>query len=126
MLKCTLVTIATLLGTGILGLPSTLAYSGLVPFIVTFLMNYLFQIFIIVALTEVIYLYEMGENTGLSKDSVTMNNYGACGDEILDDENVSKKSSKEDLQKLMKISPTHQKIGDDELGADSTVNRHTA
>ena len=86
-------------------------------------MNYLFQIFIIVALTEVIYLYEMGEKSGLSKDSVTMNNYGACADE-LDDENVSKKSSKEDLQKLMKISPTHQKIVDDELGADSTVNRH--
>lgn len=60
MLKCTLVTIATLLGTGILGLPSTLAYSGLTPFIITFLINYISQIFIIIALTEVIYLFEIG------------------------------------------------------------------
>ena len=60
VLKCTLVTIATLLGTGILGLPSTLAYSGLTPFIITFLINYISQIFIIIALTEVIYLFEIG------------------------------------------------------------------
>ena len=56
-----------------------------------------------------------------------MNNYGAC-DAELDDENLSKKSSKEDLQKLMKISPTHQKspgeqLEDNELGIDSTINR---
>ena len=46
------------------GLPSTLAYSGLAPFIASFLLNYLFQIFIIVTLTEVIYLYELGEKSG--------------------------------------------------------------
>ena len=46
------------------GLPSTLAYSGLAPFIASFLLNYLFQIFIIVTLTEVIYLYELGEKAG--------------------------------------------------------------
>ena len=39
--KCTLVTIATLLGTGILGLPSTLAYSGLAPFILTLNSKYI-------------------------------------------------------------------------------------
>ena len=60
-----------------------------------------------------------------------MSNYGACEAE-LDDENLSKKSSKEDLQKLMKISPTHQKspgeqqqLNDNELGIDSTINRHS-
>ena len=67
------------------------------------------------------------QTIGLSKDGVGMNNYGAC-DAELDDENLSKKSSKEDLQKLMKISPTHQKspgeqLEDNELGIDSTINR---
>ena len=79
VLKCTLVTIATLLGTGILGLPSTLAYSGLTPFIITFLINYISQIFIIIALTEVIYLFEIGSqvsNMGLMLRTVAKKYHG--------------------------------------------------
>ena len=56
-----------------------------------------------------------------------MNNYGACDAEL--DGEVSKKSSKEDLQKLMKISPTHNKMADlesenfGEESNDSVMNR---
>ena len=55
-LQCTLVTIATILGTGILGLPSTLAYSGLTPFIVTFCINYFAQVLIVILFTEIMVL----------------------------------------------------------------------
>ena len=82
VLKCTLVTIATLLGTGILGLPSTLAYSGLTPFIITFLINYISQIFIIIALTEVIYLFEIGSqvsNSGRVALKVHLKTICGCG-----------------------------------------------
>ena len=54
--ECTLVTIATILGTGILGLPSTMAYSGFVPFLGTFLVNFFVQTVIVVLFTEVMVL----------------------------------------------------------------------
>ena len=61
-LQCTLVTVATILGTGILGLPSTLAYSGLTPFVLTFVANFIAQVFIVILFTEVMVLCRNEDN----------------------------------------------------------------
>ncbi|XP_072515930.1 uncharacterized protein [Salminus brasiliensis] len=42
-LQCYFLTIATILGTGILGLPVTIAHAGLVPFLVSFLTGFFMQ-----------------------------------------------------------------------------------
>ncbi|ELT97778.1 hypothetical protein CAPTEDRAFT_210177 [Capitella teleta] len=48
------VTIATILGTGILGLPTTLSHSGLYPFLVSFLIGYLVQCLLIWLFTDLL------------------------------------------------------------------------
>ena len=65
------------------------------------------------------------EQPMIGNDGVVMNNYGTLEDEV--DGELSKKSSKEDIQALMKISPSHQKINSDLTNdqIDSTVNRHS-
>ena len=62
----------------------------------------------------------------IGNDGVVMNNYGTLEDEV--DGELSKKSSKEDIQALMKISPSHQKINSDLTNdqIDSTLNRHSS
>ena len=66
------------------------------------------------------------EQPMIGNDGVVMNNYGTLEDEV--DGELSKKSSKEDIQALMKISPSHQKINSDLTNdqIDSTLNRHSS
>ncbi|KAL7867382.1 hypothetical protein AOLI_G00151960 [Acnodon oligacanthus] len=46
-LQCYFLTIATILGTGILGLPVTIAHAGLMPFLVSFLTGFVMQALLI-------------------------------------------------------------------------------
>ncbi|XP_041352506.1 uncharacterized protein LOC121370986 isoform X2 [Gigantopelta aegis] len=53
-LQCYFVTIATILGTGILGLPVTLTKSGLYPFLITFITSALMQVLLIYYFTDLL------------------------------------------------------------------------
>nr|XP_022343426.1 uncharacterized protein LOC111136680 [Crassostrea virginica] len=55
-LQCYFVTIATILGTGILGLPVTLSESGLYPFLVSFLFGAMMQMLTVYFFTELLQL----------------------------------------------------------------------
>ena len=48
------ITIATILGTGILGLPVTLAHSGFIPFLIPFTGSYIMQCILILVFTELL------------------------------------------------------------------------
>lgn len=54
LLQTTAVTIATILGTGILGLPVSLHSSGLRPFLITFTLNLFAQVGIVIATVELL------------------------------------------------------------------------
>ena len=81
--QCTLVTVATILGTGILGLPTTLAYSGLTPFIVTFVVNYFVQVFIVILFTELMVLCRNDET--MEYVELPMDSYGTVYQNIRED-----------------------------------------
>ncbi|XP_029906404.1 uncharacterized protein LOC115358517 [Myripristis murdjan] len=53
-LQCYFLTIATILGTGILGLPVTIAHAGLLPFLVSFLIGFLVQALLIYLFVELL------------------------------------------------------------------------
>ncbi|KAM8745339.1 uncharacterized protein AB9X84_016587 [Acanthopagrus schlegelii] len=53
-LQCYFLTIATILGTGILGLPVTIAHAGLVPFLVSFLVGFFVQALLIYLFVELL------------------------------------------------------------------------
>nr|XP_019936133.1 PREDICTED: uncharacterized protein LOC109625363 [Paralichthys olivaceus] len=53
-LQCYFLTIATILGTGILGLPVTIAHAGLVPFLVSFLVGFFVQGLLIYLFVELL------------------------------------------------------------------------
>ncbi|KAI3368433.1 hypothetical protein L3Q82_025446, partial [Scortum barcoo] len=53
-LQCYFLTIATILGTGILGLPVTIAHAGLVPFLVSFLIGFFVQALLIYLFVELL------------------------------------------------------------------------
>ncbi|XP_074657904.1 uncharacterized protein LOC141910911 [Tubulanus polymorphus] len=53
-LQCYFITIATILGTGILGLPVTLSHAGIYPFLVTFLLGFFMQAILIVFFTDLL------------------------------------------------------------------------
>ncbi|XP_062250778.1 uncharacterized protein si:ch211-51h4.2 [Platichthys flesus] len=53
-LQCYFLTIATILGTGILGLPVTIAHAGLVPFLVSFLIGFFVQGLLIYLFVELL------------------------------------------------------------------------
>ncbi|XP_078612444.1 uncharacterized protein LOC144882500 isoform X3 [Branchiostoma floridae x Branchiostoma japonicum] len=53
-IQCYFVTIATILGTGILGLPVTLSHSGLYPFLVSFLIGFLVQCLLVYFFVEIL------------------------------------------------------------------------
>ncbi|KAM9761599.1 uncharacterized protein ACNS7B_003980 [Menidia menidia] len=53
-LQCYFLTIATILGTGILGLPVTIAHAGLLPFLVSFLVGFLVQALLIYLFVELL------------------------------------------------------------------------
>ncbi|XP_035863574.1 uncharacterized protein si:ch211-51h4.2 isoform X3 [Sander lucioperca] len=53
-LQCYFLTVATILGTGILGLPVTIAHAGLVPFLVSFLIGFFVQALLIYLFVELL------------------------------------------------------------------------
>ncbi|XP_038050479.1 uncharacterized protein LOC119723733 isoform X2 [Patiria miniata] len=53
-IQCYFVTIACILGTGILGLPVTLAHSGLSPFLVSFIVGFFMQALLIYFFTDIL------------------------------------------------------------------------
>ncbi|KAK2836034.1 hypothetical protein Q5P01_016518 [Channa striata] len=53
-LQCYFLTIATILGTGILGLPVTIAHAGLVPFLISFLTGFFVQALLIYLFVELL------------------------------------------------------------------------
>ncbi|XP_032381445.1 uncharacterized protein LOC116695344 isoform X1 [Etheostoma spectabile] len=53
-LQCYFLTIATILGTGILGLPVTIAHAGLVPFLVSFIIGFFVQALLIYLFVELL------------------------------------------------------------------------
>ncbi|CAD5118273.1 DgyrCDS6990 [Dimorphilus gyrociliatus] len=53
-IQCYFVTIATILGTGILGLPVTLTQSGIYPFLILFILGCVVQAILIVIFTEIL------------------------------------------------------------------------
>ncbi|XP_078695412.1 uncharacterized protein LOC144924269 isoform X6 [Branchiostoma floridae x Branchiostoma belcheri] len=53
-IQCYFVTIATILGTGILGLPVTLSHSGLYPFLVSFLIGFVIQCLLVYFFVEIL------------------------------------------------------------------------
>ncbi|XP_051233770.1 uncharacterized protein si:ch211-51h4.2 isoform X2 [Dicentrarchus labrax] len=53
-LQCYFLTIATILGTGILGLPVTIAHAGLLPFLVSFLVGFFVQALLIYLFVELL------------------------------------------------------------------------
>ncbi|KAM7410622.1 hypothetical protein PAMA_001856 [Pampus argenteus] len=53
-LQCYFLTIATILGTGILGLPVTIAHAGLLPFLVSFLIGFFVQALLIYLFVELL------------------------------------------------------------------------
>ncbi|XP_029939474.1 uncharacterized protein LOC115381967 [Salarias fasciatus] len=53
-LQCYFLTIATILGTGILGLPVTISHAGLVPFLVSFLVGFFVQALLIYLFVELL------------------------------------------------------------------------
>ncbi|XP_026201755.1 uncharacterized protein si:ch211-51h4.2 isoform X2 [Anabas testudineus] len=53
-LQCYFLTIATILGTGILGLPVTIGHSGLVPFLISFLIGFFVQALLIYLFVELL------------------------------------------------------------------------
>ncbi|XP_075258078.1 uncharacterized protein LOC142350050 isoform X2 [Convolutriloba macropyga] len=60
------ITIATILGTGILGLPVTLAHSGFIPFLVPFIGSYLMQCILMLVFTELLqiaYFHKMQQQS---------------------------------------------------------------
>ncbi|CAK6976726.1 uncharacterized protein si:ch211-51h4.2 isoform X1 [Scomber scombrus] len=53
-LQCYFLTIATILGTGILGLPVTIAHAGLLPFLVSFIIGFFVQALLIYLFVELL------------------------------------------------------------------------
>ncbi|XP_024135175.1 uncharacterized protein LOC112150885 [Oryzias melastigma] len=53
-LQCYFLTIATILGTGILGLPVTIAHAGMVPFLISFLVGFCVQALLIYLFVELL------------------------------------------------------------------------
>ncbi|KAI0214375.1 hypothetical protein LSAT2_000531 [Lamellibrachia satsuma] len=68
-LQCYFVTIATILGTGVLGLPVTLSRCGLYPFLVTFLAGFLVQVLLIYFFTDILQRAQTTQLLSVNKES---------------------------------------------------------
>ncbi|XP_024909985.1 uncharacterized protein LOC103376826 [Cynoglossus semilaevis] len=66
-LQCYFLTIATILGTGILGLPVTIAHSGLVPFLISFLIGFCVQALLIYLFVELLQKCQVVQLESLKK-----------------------------------------------------------
>lgn len=82
-LQCYFVTIATVLGVGILGLPVTLSKAGLYPFLVSFILGFIAQALLIYFFVELLQLAYAALNSGFppKEEMVPLN-------DMLDDESV--------------------------------------
>ncbi|XP_034438052.1 uncharacterized protein si:ch211-51h4.2 [Hippoglossus hippoglossus] len=67
-LQCYFLTIATILGTGILGLPVTIAHAGLVPFLVSFLIGFFVQGLLIYLFVELLQKCQVVQLESLKTD----------------------------------------------------------
>ncbi|XP_029355989.1 uncharacterized protein LOC115042098 [Echeneis naucrates] len=67
-LQCYFLTIATILGTGILGLPVTIAHAGLVPFLVSFLVGFFVQALLIYLFVELLQKCQVVQLESLKTD----------------------------------------------------------
>ncbi|XP_034738218.1 uncharacterized protein si:ch211-51h4.2 isoform X2 [Etheostoma cragini] len=66
-LQCYFLTIATILGTGILGLPVTIAHAGLVPFLVSFIIGFFVQALLIYLFVELLQKCQVVQLESLKK-----------------------------------------------------------
>ncbi|XP_030228807.1 uncharacterized protein si:ch211-51h4.2 [Gadus morhua] len=74
-LQCYFLSIATILGTGILGLPVTIAHAGLLPFLITFLIGFLVQglvIYLFVELLQRCQVAQVESLKGASTEQIIM------------------------------------------------------
>ncbi|XP_076579246.1 uncharacterized protein LOC143315754 [Chaetodon auriga] len=93
-LQCYFLTIATILGTGILGLPVTIAHAGLVPFLVSFLVGFFVQALLIYLFVELLQKCQVVQleslKTGVAEcivmDQVGVEDRAPTEDEDEDDE----------------------------------------
>ncbi|XP_069103802.1 uncharacterized protein [Argopecten irradians] len=72
-LQCYFVTIATILGTGVLGLPVTLYESGLYPFLISFLLGACMQAVLIYFFTELLQLAHATQQQSNKEELVPLN-----------------------------------------------------
>lgn len=72
-LQCYFVTIATILGTGILGLPVTLSKSGIYPFLASFLFGALMQMLTVYFFTELLQLAHVSQIQDSKEELVPLN-----------------------------------------------------
>ncbi|CAL8307549.1 unnamed protein product [Lota lota] len=74
-LQCYFLSIATILGTGILGLPVTIAHAGLLPFLITFLIGFLVQglvIYLFVELLQRCHVVQVESLKGTTTEQIIM------------------------------------------------------
>ncbi|XP_070538677.1 uncharacterized protein [Ptychodera flava] len=94
-LNCYFVTIATILGTGILGLPVTLSSSGLYPFLVSFAIGYIIQGLLIYFFTDLLQRAyavqaEKGKALGTEQESIPLQQVEDEDDDDEEDEVFSR------------------------------------
>ncbi|XP_072034211.1 uncharacterized protein [Amphiura filiformis] len=74
-IQCYFVTIACILGTGILGLPVTLAQAGFYPFVVSFLIGFVMQVLLIYFFTDLLqraHAYQIEKHKAVSVEEVQL------------------------------------------------------
>ncbi|XP_060720767.1 uncharacterized protein si:ch211-51h4.2 [Tachysurus vachellii] len=98
-LQCYFLTVATILGTGILGLPVTIARAGLIPFLVSFLIGFLMQallIYLFVDLLQRCRVIQMESVKSLETEGILMQNVSPVESPVLDSEEVEESEDVED------------------------------
>ncbi|KAF4107597.1 hypothetical protein G5714_011961 [Onychostoma macrolepis] len=81
-LQCYFLTIATILGTGILGLPVTIARAGLVPFLISFLVGFLVQALLIYLFVDLLQRCRLAQLEALKTaetERILMEEVGSAG-----------------------------------------------
>ncbi|XP_077988205.1 uncharacterized protein LOC144442704 [Glandiceps talaboti] len=109
-LQCYFVTIATILGTGILGLPVTLSSSGLYPFLVSFVIGYLIQGLLVYFFTDLLQRAyavqaEKGKTLGTEQESIPLQQVEEDDeeeeDEVFSRDNVQNGGNKVEFSDVM-------------------------
>ncbi|XP_027025485.2 uncharacterized protein si:ch211-51h4.2 isoform X2 [Tachysurus fulvidraco] len=117
-LQCYFLTVATILGTGILGLPVTIARAGLIPFLVSFLVGFLMQallIYLFVDLLQRCRVIQMESVKSLETEGILMQNVSPVESPVLNSEEVEESEDVEDadaglLQKDNTILKLQEKL----------------